>query len=223
MTQPPTIFRKRFVAELGVKLEDRSVIASISSINVDRDGDVLIPQGCDASDFLKSPTIFFNHDYNLPIGKCTAIKRSPQHLEATTIFAKRPKNHRGDWLADTLLSLFQQEVIHGFSVGFAPIEGRKPTTKDKQVFGDKVNHVYSKWKLLEYSVAPLPANQDALALAVSKGLVSAQAVEPYWPELCLPKTKNKVMIVVPAMPKSKRISQITQRHIARMRGQLYLE
>ena len=139
--------RKRFVAELGVKPQDRSVIASISSISVDRDGDVLIPQGCDASDFLKSPTVFFNHDYNLPIGKCTAIKRSDKHLEATTIFAKRPENHHGDWLPDTLLSLFQQGVIHGFSVGFTPIEGRKPTVKDKQLFGDHVNHVYSKWKL----------------------------------------------------------------------------
>lgn len=218
MTQ---ILRKRFVAELGVKLEDRSVIASISSISVDRDGDVLIPQGCDATDFLKSPTVFFNHDYNLPVGKCTAIKRSPDHLEATTIFAQKPENHSGDWLPDTLLSLFQQGVIHGFSVGFAPLEGRKPTAKDKQLFGDQVNHVYSKWKLLEYSVAPLPANQDALALAVSKGLVSVDAIEPYWPDLKI--TQNKTMIVVPALPITKRISKITQRHVARLRGQLYLD
>lgn len=179
MTQTHQTIRKRFVAELGVTLEDRSVMASISSINVDRDGDVLIPQGCDATDFLKSPTVFFNHDYNLPIGKCTAIKRSPTQLEATTVFAKKPENQNGDWLPDTLLSLFQQGVIHGFSVGFAPIEDRKPTLKDKQLFGEQVNHVYSKWKLLEYSVAPLPANQDALALAVSKGLISADAVQPY--------------------------------------------
>ena len=61
MSHSKTTLRKRFVADLGVKLEDRSVVASISSISVDRDGDVLIPQGCDATDFLKSPTVFFNH------------------------------------------------------------------------------------------------------------------------------------------------------------------
>lgn len=213
--------RKRFVAELGVKLEERSVVASISSISVDRDGDVLIPQGCDATDFLKSPTVFFNHDYKLPVGKCIAIKRMPDHLQATTLFAKKPENHGGDWLPDTLLSLFQQGVIHGFSVGFTPIESRKPTVKDKQLFGKQVNHVYSKWKLLEYSVAPLPANQDAIALAVSKGLVTADAVDRYWPDLCL--SQRKVMIVVPSMPTAKRITEITRKHIARMRGQMYLE
>jgi HK97 family phage prohead protease len=213
--------RKRFSAELGVKLENRSVVASISSISVDRDGDVLIPQGCDATDFLKSPTVFFNHDYNLPIGKCTAIKRSQTHLEATTVFATRPENHTGDWLPDTLLSLFQQGVIHGFSVGFSPIEGRKPTVKDKQLFGAQVNHVYSKWKLLEYSVAPLPANQDALALAVSKGLISSDAITPYWPELNI--RKNKVMIVVPTLPTHKRITESTCKQLARLRGQLYLD
>ncbi|HCD33498.1 MAG TPA: hypothetical protein DER01_13905, partial [Phycisphaerales bacterium] len=68
MTDKQSTIRKRFVAELGVKLDDRSVVASITSISVDRDGDVLIPQGCDATDFLKSPTVFFNHDYNLPVG-----------------------------------------------------------------------------------------------------------------------------------------------------------
>tara|TARA_Y100000589_G_scaffold307571_1_gene323380 strand:- start:1475 stop:2140 length:666 start_codon:yes stop_codon:yes gene_type:complete len=221
MTDKQSTIRKRFVAELGVKLDDRSVVASITSISVDRDGDVLIPQGCDATDFLKSPTVFFNHDYNLPVGKCTAIKRSPTQLEATTVFASRPQNHNGDWLPDTLLSLFQQGVIHGFSVGFAPIEGRKPTVKDKQLFGDQVNHVYSKWKLLEYSVAPLPANQDALALAVSKGIVSADAVQPYWPNLNI--KKSKVMIVVPALPTQQRITQSTRKHLARLRGQLYLD
>ncbi len=221
MSHSKTTIRKRFVADLGVKLEDRSVVASISSISVDRDGDVLIPQGCDATDFLKSPTVFFNHDYNLPIGKCTTIKRSQTQLQATTVFAKRPENHAGDWLPDTLLSLFQQGVIHGFSVGFAPIEGRKPTAKDKQLFGDHVSHVHSKWKLLEYSVAPLPANQDALALAVSKGLVSAEAITPYWPQMQM--NKRKVMIVVPSLSRQKQITESTQTHIARLRGQLYLD
>lgn len=215
------MIRKRFVAELGVKLEERSVVASISSISVDRDGDVLIPQGCDASDFLKSPTVFFNHDYNLPVGKCTAIKRSPTQLEATTVFANKPENHTGDWLPDTLLSLFQQGVIHGFSVGFTPIEGRKPTVKDKQLFGDHVQHVYSKWKLLEYSVAPLPANQDALALAVSKGFVTADQIKPYWPEVKL--TRPRVMIVVPHMPTHQRIADTARKHIAKLRGQLYVD
>ena len=42
MTDKQSTIRKRFVAELGVKLDDRSVVASITSISVDRDGDVLI-------------------------------------------------------------------------------------------------------------------------------------------------------------------------------------
>ena len=88
--------------------------------------------------------------------------------------AERPDDHpeAAEWFPDTVHSLIKQGVIRGVSVGFEPIEGRNASKKDKATFGGQVKYVFSKWKLLEFSVAPLQANEDALITAVSKSLIT---------------------------------------------------
>jgi HK97 family phage prohead protease len=217
MTEP---IRKAFDASLDITGHERTVTARISTMSVDRDGEVLVPQGCDATEFQKSPTVFYNHNYAMPLGRCEAIARKADSIEATTRFALRPEGHVGEWLADTVFSLFQQKVISGFSVGFVPIEGRHPSRKDRETFGQRVRYVFSKWKLLEYSVAPLPANQDALVLAVSKGIVSPAAAHTLFPDIDLPepRTKRRVMIVV---PKTIDPVETVRREVLRAKGALY--
>ena len=169
--------RKRFSANLDVNEGERAVTAWITTDSIDRDGDVMLPKGADLKDFAKSPTVFFNHNYDLPIGKTVALKRTDHGIQAKTVFAKRPESHEGEWLPDTVFSLFQQGVIKGFSIGFQPMKGHPASDEDKIKFGDGVQYVFDGWKLLEYSVAPLPANQDALAEAVSKGVISKSAAD----------------------------------------------
>jgi len=217
MTEP---IRKAFDVDLNVTDDQRTVTARISTMSVDRDGEVLVPQGCDATEFLKSPTVFYNHNYAMPLGRCEGIARKADSIEAKTRFAQRPEEHVGEWLADTVFSLFKQKVISGFSVGFVPIEGRRPSRKDRETFGQRVRYVFSKWKLLEYSVAPLPANQDALALAVGKGVVSPATARTLFPEIELPgpRAKRRVMIVV---PKTIDPAQTVRREVLRAKGALY--
>jgi phage head maturation protease len=78
-----------------------------------------------------------------------------------------------EWPADTILSLFQQKVLNAFSVGFTVTDAREATKRDRARFGDGVRQVITDWKLVEFSVVPVPSNQDALAMAVSKGHVKA--------------------------------------------------
>ena len=220
----PDPIRKQFLADLTVGDEDRTVLAKISTMSVDRDGEVLIPQGCDATDFTKSPTVFYNHDYSLPVGRCEGIRRSDDAIHAKTRFADRPAGHEGQWLPDSVFALLQQGVVNGFSVGFLPVEGRNPSKKDRQQFGPQVRHVYSKWKLLEYSVAPLPANQDALVLAVSKGVVSADAARRLFPQLDLSPApvRRKVFVVVPPLPTpAVDVAECVRRQVLRSQGALY--
>ncbi|MCC6580065.1 MAG: HK97 family phage prohead protease [Phycisphaeraceae bacterium] len=220
------MIRKQFAAQWSALPGERSVIAAISTSEVDRDGDVLIPQGCDAADFLRSPTVFYNHDYSLPVGKCVAIRRLDERLEAKTQFAQKPEGHPGPWLADVVLSLCQQGVINGFSVGFVPVESRKPSRHDRERFGPRVRHVHSKWKLLEYSVAPLPSNQDALVQAVSKGIVSKDDATSLWPGLVfseeLPRASKRLVMVMPSMPRSPvDVEGVVRRVVLRSSGRLY--
>jgi len=217
--------RKQFNAELSVSDNERAVVATITTTAVDRDGEVLLSQGCDASEFFQSPTVFFNHDYAQPVGKCVAITRHRDRLEAKTIFASRPADHQGTWLPDTLLALFQQGVIKGFSVGFVPIEGRQPSKLDRVTFGPSVRYVYSKWKLLEYSVAPLPANQQALALAVSKGMLNAEDAKRLFPTFdaeAAPRRSKRVLLIVPSTKKPRlNLAQQVHHQVLKVRGQLY--
>lgn len=248
-TATPSTLRKRFdidMADLQLHDNERAVVARISTATIDRDGEVLLSQGCDATEFFKSPTVFFNHDYTQPVGKCVAITRHRTALEAKTIFATRPPDHQGPWLPDTLLALFQQNVIKGFSVGFLPIEGRRPSKLDLQTYGQSARYIYTKWKLLEYSVAPLPANHDALALAVSKAKLTLDHLQPLLPNLSEPDfkklttspaiipapsptseqhinaTRKRVLLVIPPSPPQPLTpDEIIHHAILKQQGRLY--
>ena len=166
---------KAFSTDIKIGDEERSVTAKISTSAIDRDGEVLLPQGANFKEFEKNPVVFFGHEHNtLPIGKCTAIKRDDKAIYAKTVFAARPDGYPAEkeWLPDTIFSLYKQGVLNGFSVGFVPIETRQATKADEKNYGEGVKRIFSKWKVLEYSAVPIPANQEAVATAVSKGLLS---------------------------------------------------
>jgi phage head maturation protease len=229
---------KAFSTEVSISADEpRCVVAKISTAAVDRDGEVLIPAGCNSKDFEKNPVVFYNHDYeSLPVGKCLAIKRVEDALIAKTEFAKRPDGHPADeeWLPDTLLSLFQQKVINGFSVGFTVLEGRPASERDIETFGGGCRRVFSKWKMLEYSVAPLPCNQNAVALAVSKGILKAATArkmfgDDYDKPAPLTGAKARRILIVSADPSGgdDEATQIAVKHavsaaIAKRRGRIYI-
>jgi hypothetical protein len=180
---------KAFPSEVSVVEGERAVVARITTDAVDRDGEVIIPQGVNSKDFERNPVVYFNHSYadfftddtgkKLPVGKCVAIKREENGIIAKTVFADRPQTYPEDkeWLPDTLFSLFQQKILNTFSIGFLPVEVRPATDKDLATFGADCRRVISKLKMLEYSVAPLPCNPEAVTMAVSKGLLTLQSAE----------------------------------------------
>lgn len=168
---------KAFPTDLKVSEGERSVVARISTSAVDRDGEVLEPKGLFSKNYEKNPIVLFNHNsMALPIGKCVSLVRGEKDITAKTVFAERPKDYPPDaeWLPDTVLSLFQQGMLNSFSVGFNPIDmPRSASPKDVEKFGEGVRRVFGKWELLEYSVVTIPANQEAVAVAVSKGFDGA--------------------------------------------------
>lgn len=176
---PADRITKVFSADVEIT-GDREVTAKISTIAVDRDGEVLVPQGMNAKEFMLNPIVYLNHNYwdvpNSIMGQCTALKREKDSVVAKTRFATRPQGYPADkeWLPDTIFDLCKQGVIRGFSVGFVSNESRAATDRDLTAYGANCRRVTSKWTLHEYSVAPLPCNQEAIALAVSKGLLTAE-------------------------------------------------
>ena len=181
-----------------------TIEATITTETIDRDGEVLISDGMNASEFEKNPVVFYNHDYAQPVGKITDLRRSRGKIDASIEFAKRPEGFEGSYFPEFVESLVEQGIVKGISVGFIPLPGgvRKASTKDREDYGDEVRQVFSKWKLLEVSIAPLPANGTALVSAVRKGLVSTGDVQR-WID---PEFRPSIEIYV---PKVGRLSRLT--------------
>ena len=204
---------KAFSSDVKVVAGERAVTARISTSAVDRDGDVLIPQGCNAKNYSLNPVVFWNHNASsLPIGKCEAFQKGDEYIDAKVVFATRPESlpEGEEWMPDTLFELYKQGVLSAFSVGLIPTETRPPTKRDLEKYGD-CKRVVSKWEIYEFSAVGLPANPEAVAIAVSKGWVKREdaeawvsahkpkAVEPE-PE---PVVEKKIAAVVPPKPKQK--------------------
>ncbi len=152
--------------------------ARITTDALDRQDEVVIPDGGMFGEFLASGAIFWNHQYDQPVGypdKAKKILKGENFVEAGGVFMTRPEGWVGEFFPDFVREFVAQGVAAGIcpgvSIGFIPIETRNPSKLDRQKYGDRVQAVHSKWKLLEFSIAPVQANQEAVVTAVGKGLM----------------------------------------------------
>lgn len=124
----------------------------------------------DLSQFKRWPVVCFNHKYDeLPVGTAEWIGYTPGGIKAKTRYGKRPDNHQGPWLPDMIFGLIQQNMCQGKSIGFVSTEVRPPTKTDP-IEWQKASLIHSRAICIEYSVATVPMNQDALVQTISKGL-----------------------------------------------------
>lgn len=157
----------------------------ISTITPDRDGDSVIPEGGDFSNFMKSPVLMWAHGGTdgyraVPIGSVTQLDvQAGKGITATWKWLE------GDAFADRIKNAWKQGVIRATSIGFRP----KATTPNG--LGSDINI----WELLELSLCAIPVNPEAVraiksfelelnsAKADDQGDEQSDPVEPVTPEL----------------------------------------
>lgn len=138
----------------------------ISTIHADRDKDHVIPEGMDATNFLKAPVLMWSHGGSdryaaLPIGTVTALNVTPgQGITAEWRWLEN------DPMADRVRNAWEQGVVRGTSIGF------RPTKMEPNAEGG-VDHL--AWELLELSVCPIPANPEAVRTLKTLGLMDDPA------------------------------------------------
>lgn len=215
--------------------------ATITTDSLDRDYEVVIPQGMDATEYLKNPILIWNHNPDLPIGKCVGLKRTERAIVGDFVFAQRPEGYAGDYFPEFVASLVGQGIVKGISIGYMAAQGgtRRATPDDRRRYGDGLHTVYSKWRLMEVSVAPVQANPDALVNAIQKGAVCARGAAKWldWkptpaavPAPAAPApVRHSVVVTVPARTwadASRKaaapidVSEITRRELRREKGLL---
>ena len=220
-----TITRKALTAEL--KGTAKGFAAVITAETLDRDGEVLIPQGMNSVEFEKNPTLFWNHDYAQPVGRCNGLKRKESTIVGDFTFAQRPDGYSGEFFPEVAAALVGQGIVNAVSVGYVPEDGgvRRATEVDRKKYGDRVHTVYSRWKLLEVSLAPLQANPDALITAVKKGMMSPVAAKRWFGIDAPKRTVVTVSVPVPSTKSAARpidVDEVVRREIARAQGRIYL-
>ncbi len=179
-------YRKTLVARPPTELNpgERSDVSWISTESVDRMGEVVAARGMNDGQFQLNPLVTLGHAYWMPpVGKSLWRKRVKDGdlvgIKAKTLYPPRPEAWpAGDeWPPDKVLALVQAGLLQGKSIGFLPTRIHIPDTKEatERGWGDRVGLVIDEWLLLEYACVFLPANQDALVEAVSKGAVGLDA------------------------------------------------
>ena len=146
-----------------INVADRTLTALVSTAGQDRMDDILEPKGVDLKNFNKNPVVLWAHDYQAPpIAKALWTRKKPEGVLSKMKFANTE-------FANEIFELYKDGFLNAFSVGFIPKES-EPVEEGKDGFYDGKR--FLKWELLEYSAVPVPANPEALALAVSKGIIT---------------------------------------------------
>jgi uncharacterized protein len=152
-----------------IDIGERTLVAVVSDDSVDRYGDIIEAAGWDLTNFKNNPVIPWAHATGgfftaaeLPVGKAEDVWVEGNKLYAKIKFADHAK-------AEDVWNLYKDGFLRAFSVGFLPKkyeamyegEGRE---------AHFIGYRFQESELLEISAVPVPANPNALALAMQKGL-----------------------------------------------------
>lgn len=144
--------RKSYSVE---KSADGWLVASTPT--VDRDRDRVMTRGLELGNFLKNPVLMFGHNYQEPwalIGKVADFQIDD------TSFRIQPEFRQPAYDSDpmhVIKALWEAGYLKAASIGFNPSEA-----KPNEIGGMDI----TKAELLEVSIVPIPANQEALRRAI---------------------------------------------------------
>lgn len=175
----------------------------ISTVSQDRDGDVMKPEGCldTLHTYQANPVVLFDHgeDIKIPIGmsetpddhRCT-IEVLPDKIKGRVFF------HCETLESSQIARLTEKKVLRAASIGYKgidadPVDPRRPRN----------GMVYNLWELVEWSIVPVPANQDALLQALGckwEGKALADPIAHKFKSLLRPSKK----LILPATVQSTR-------------------
>ena len=157
---------KTLESTLQLEPGSRTVVAVISTDAVDRDGEVVLPRGLRKKAFQGNPIVFRNHDYGgLPIGKALWVKAEAQRVLAKYQVSDKTQEAREVW------DLLRDGILQAHSIGFTSHAASPPAAEELRTRPDWAGArlLHRDWELLEFSVVGVPANPEALTLAVAKG------------------------------------------------------
>ena len=147
----------------AVQDDQRAADFVFSTATIDRYGE-RVEQSWQLERFAANPVALFAHDSrSLPVGQARDVGVVDGQLRGTIVFATAAANP----LAENVWQSVRERTLRAVSVGFRPHSVRVEREDDRDVY------VYSDNELLEISVVPIPANQEALVRLRSMACASS--------------------------------------------------
>lgn len=178
-----------------VEMTARFVITTAAR---DRHGDIVLPRGCVShlKNYTRNPRVFFAHKTDdLPI----ASARDPYGNLALEILEDRIYStayfHGETRESELIFRLVARKELQASSIGFLPIRASLIAPEDDEDLmdletGEDILDFRSsrssnmpclrflEWDMIEWSIVPIPANQDALAAHLSRGHIEGEKISP---------------------------------------------
>lgn len=130
----------------------------LSTNAVDRDNDVIDQNGWKLDAYRKNPTVLWAHDYSaLPVARCVDIRVDGNRLVAEAEFPPPEVYPFGAQVH----ALLEGKYLGATSVGFRALKAIQNRERD--------GVDYVEQELLEWSIVPVPAHPEALALRGAGG------------------------------------------------------
>lgn len=163
-TPKGTCVRLALASEPAVSDDERVASFVFSDNSVDSYGDTIDARGWDLKAFESNPIALFGHDPSKPenvIGKARNVRVQGARLVGEIVFAEASVNPT----AELVYQMVKNGFLNAVSVGFEPVEWA--ISKDKSRPG---GIDFTKQKLREISIVPIPANENALVQARAAGI-----------------------------------------------------
>lgn len=170
------------IEEKGIK----SKVFVASDEVEDRQGEVIVQDGWDLTNFRQNPVIQWAHNPDEP-AIATAERVGFRTINGKKKLVYEPKFHRKTPMSNYIADLVDAGIIKASSVGFKPVEMEE--------------NRYTKAELLEISFVNVPANQNALSLGLSKGY-DQKTIKAVMPDVEIEETKDKSVIPYKKYPLS---------------------
>lgn len=126
---------------------------TISTGDVDRDGDTIKVSGWDLAEWKANPVVLWAHDHSIPaVARGLSAKKTGGALVSRAAFPLREVYEFGGMIGD----LVKAKILNTASVGFIPREFQLVDTEERFGFD------FRKMSLLEWSVVNVPSNPGAM-------------------------------------------------------------
>jgi len=181
----------------------------------DRDREVVMPEGIRLKNFRRSGAVHWMHDFSKPVAVPRDVKHVGDTLVSTARFMEREPDMKGEFFPDFARAFVTQMIkagkMPGVSIGFEPLESRRPTSGDKEKFGKDVQLITSKADLLEWSIATVPCNPQSFVTTIGKSLgLSRPAIKELFYGVDLPAKAEpeQVVGVIATVARKKRVGPV---------------